>query len=198
MADEPMMYWVWLSCEVGDEDDIAERLWRSFSDGRTLAAMPTGIRLDDGRVTVEFERLSERGEIEEQGLTEYAPGSALVAALLRYEREHTLLVPLLRALVSFSAARKRAGLPPRHGVELRVVPAQPLPQESLPIGLFDAVPPPASAIARRRRARWGRLSRLGERRQLDELRVRRQRLGLELGRTRSSAPSFRSPRATRR
>jgi hypothetical protein len=66
------------------------------------------------------------------------PGSSLVGALLRYEHEHTLLVPLLRALLSFSAARKRAGLRPRH----TVAPAKPLPQESLSIGLSDAVPPP--------------------------------------------------------
>jgi hypothetical protein len=142
MAEEPMMYRVWLSCEVGDDDDIAERLWRSFSDGRPLAAMPTGIRLDDGRVTVEFDRLSERAETDEEALTEHAPGSALIAALTRFEREHTLLVPLLRALLAFSAARKRAGLRPRHGVEVTVVPAQPLPQESLSLGFSDAVPPP--------------------------------------------------------
>jgi hypothetical protein len=135
-----MIYRVQLSCEIGEDDDIAHRLSCGFSEGPP-AAMPTGIRQDDGRVTIEFDRLSERAETDEGPLTEYAPGSELIAALTRFEREHTLLVPLLRALLSFGAARKRAGLRPRHGVELTVVPAQPLRPESLSVRLSDAVPP---------------------------------------------------------
>lgn len=142
MANEPMIYRVQLSCEVGDDgDDIAQRIWRGFSEERPLAALPSGIRLDGGEGTIEFDRLSERAEADEERLTEYAPRSGLIAALTRFAREHTLLVPLLRALLSFSAARKRAGLRPRHGVERTVVPAQTLPQESLSVRLSDAVPP---------------------------------------------------------
>lgn len=51
------MYRVEASFDVDDPRDATERLERSFADAGPVAAMPTGIRSDDGHVTVEFDWL---------------------------------------------------------------------------------------------------------------------------------------------
>jgi hypothetical protein len=107
----PQMYRVEASFDADDPRDATERL-ELFADSGPVAAMPTGIRLDDGHVTVEFDRLTDDPHAGPTTADEGAPGGEVIAALEGFQRRHTLLVPVLRALLSVSTACNRAGVAP--------------------------------------------------------------------------------------
>jgi hypothetical protein len=125
-AELPQSYAVRITFEAdGDASEIADLLTRTFSGSFATVATPTGVRADDGTVTVEFDRL-DAADPHSPGPERPAPeGQAVVEAAARVHFEATALVPVVRAAMAASAARARAGLPPRQRVIIEVEPAEP-------------------------------------------------------------------------
>jgi hypothetical protein len=92
-------------------------------------------------VTVEFERLSDDPTTGPTSVGHAVPGAEIVAALEGFSHEHSLAIPLLRALLMVIAMREMAGLAPRRELRIDVVPADPLPQDSLSTHRSESVHP---------------------------------------------------------
>jgi hypothetical protein len=120
MPTPPQLYTVRISFDALSPDHVARQLWASFSDYGPVVAMPTGVFAEEGRVVVEFGALSDDPTDGPTTAEQGAPGAELVAALHGFQRERTLIAPLLRALLATSTARQRAGLNPREGVGIEI------------------------------------------------------------------------------
>lgn len=127
----PQMFTIRISFNA-DGLDTAERLSAAFrKDGPYLAPGTVSIRADDGYVTVEFERVSDDPTMGPTSVGHKTPGAEIVAAMEGFSHEHSVVVPVLRALLTVTAMRELAGLPPRRELRIDVVPAEPLPQDSV-------------------------------------------------------------------
>lgn len=96
-----------------------------------LAPGPIGIQLDGNQVIVEFHGISDDPTMGPTSVGRSVPGAEVVAALRGFSHEHSVVVPVMRALLTLSAAREVAGLPPRRELRIDVTPAPPLSQDAL-------------------------------------------------------------------
>lgn len=116
---------------------IADLLVEVFGEADAASvARPASVRREDDHVTVEFRELAPQAPASGDAYrparpdepTE-APGRAAIREL--EEMPSDVLLPALRALVAFSSARARAGLPPRQHLVIEVSPAEPHSQDEL-------------------------------------------------------------------
>lgn len=123
--DLPQTYAVRITFDAdGDASEIAELVTRTFSSGFATVATPTGVWANDGTVTIEFDRL-DAADPHSPGPERPEPeGQEAVEAAARLHFEPTALVPAVRAAMAASAARARAGLPPRQRVTIEIEPAE--------------------------------------------------------------------------
>ena len=126
---------------AGGDREVVERLWEAFSSEGPHLAQPTGIQAQDGHVTVDFDSVPNDPGIGATSVEHGAPGAEVVAALEGFSHQHTLVVPLLRALLTLTAMREKAGLEPRRELRVEVVPAAPMAQEQLSTHLGGGGPP---------------------------------------------------------
>jgi hypothetical protein len=127
----PQLYHVRLTFNADGGHDTIQRLWESFSAEGPHLANPTGIKAQDGYISVDFDAVSDDPTFGATSVGHGAPGAEAVAALEGFSHQHTLIVPLLRALLTLAAMREKAGLPPQQEMRVDVVPATPLAQEQL-------------------------------------------------------------------
>jgi hypothetical protein len=126
----PDLFFVRLVFDADRDQDAVERLWEAFSTAEPHLARPTGIEAIDGHIAVDFDGVSDDPTFGPTSVEHGAPGAEAIAALRGFSRQRTLVVPAMRALLTLSAMRERAGLPPRREVRVDVLPATPLaPQE---------------------------------------------------------------------
>jgi hypothetical protein len=109
--------------------EIADRLLEAFAGWETATvARPSGVRVEEGEVTVSFDEIP--AELPPRG-ADYEPArhdepSELAGreAIERVAELHAdAVVPLLRALVTLTAAGQRSGLSPRRTIRLEVEPS---------------------------------------------------------------------------
>jgi hypothetical protein len=123
-----------------DDADSAERLSAAFrGDGPLLAPGPVAVKEEEGYLTVEFDRLSDDPTMGPTSTSHSTPGAEIVAALEGFSHQHSVVIPVVRALLTVTAMRERAGLAPRGEMRIDVVPAEPLPQDSLSTHRSEAV-----------------------------------------------------------
>jgi hypothetical protein len=137
----PQMFTVRITFNA-DSADTAERLSTAFrSNGPFLAPGRVSVQAEGRYVTVEFDRLSDDPTIGPSSVGQATPGAEIVAALEGFSHEHSVAIPLLRALLTVIAMREMAGLAPRRELRIDVVPANPLPQDSLSTHRSESVHP---------------------------------------------------------
>jgi hypothetical protein len=137
----PQLYFVRVTFDASGDREVVERLWEAFSSSGPHLAQPTGIHSDDGHVTVDFDAVPNDPVTGATSVEHGAPGAEVVAALEGFSHQHTLVVPLLRALLTLTAIREKAGLPPRRELRVDVLPAAPMAQEQLSSHLGGGGPP---------------------------------------------------------
>jgi hypothetical protein len=104
---------------------LAETLWEVFSDGRPVAAMPSGIRPHELAVTIDFDRVS----VHPHGHTtvdDGTPGTEAIAALEGFHRDEDAAIPIMRAVLAVSTAFSRARISPRREIDIAIEPAPPV------------------------------------------------------------------------
>jgi hypothetical protein len=97
--------------------------------------------LEFNHVTVEFDRLSDDPPMGPTSTSHSTPGAEIIAALEGFSHQHSLAIPVLRALLTLSAMQESAGLPPRREIRIDAVPAEPLPQDTLSTHRSESVHP---------------------------------------------------------
>ena len=122
--------------------DVVARLVDALGSQGPHLARTTGVRYDDGYATIEFEPVPDDPWSGPTSLKGSIPGAEIVAALEGFSHQHSLVVPVVRALLTASAARAAAGLAPRREMRIDVVPAGTLPQDTLSMHLSESVHPP--------------------------------------------------------
>jgi hypothetical protein len=129
--------------------DVAEALFHAFNTHRPLlAGTPPAIGAEGDRITVSFCGVSDDPVHGLTSIEASAPGAEIVAALAGFSSQHLLTVALLRALLTFSAMREAAGLPPRDKIRIDVVPSPPPSQDTLSQRLSEGVASPPEGFAR--------------------------------------------------
>lgn len=139
MTEAPKLYHVTLTANA-EGAEVAEAMRIAFAEGGPFLATPLSFGTDDGYLTVRFAGVSDDPN---QTLTtvEYATaGAEIVNALAGFSHQHSLTVAVIKALLTFTAMREIAGLPPRDELRIDVVPAPPLPQDSVSPQLSDSLP----------------------------------------------------------
>jgi hypothetical protein len=125
-----------------DDPDTAARLSAAFRGGGPfLLRGPVAVKAQDGYVTVEFDRLSDQPTMGPTSTSHSTPGAEIVAALEGFSHQHSVAIPVLRALLTVIAMHETAGLAPRREVRIDAVPAEPLPQDSLSTHRSESVHP---------------------------------------------------------
>jgi hypothetical protein len=134
------LYDIRISLEADEEDarETALALVKVFSEHVSPIASASTIRETDRGVTVLFAEVPDQPP---PGGHEFRPpreedaheaaGRAAIERLAESGTEATTLVPIVRALVSVSGARARAGLQPRQRVTIEVEPSTVHSQEEL-------------------------------------------------------------------
>jgi len=131
MTRAPEMFTVRISFDAEEGQEIVPRLVDALNvDGPHLAQV-TGVSYEDGYATIEFEPVPDDPRTGPSSVEGSMPGAEIVAALEGFSHEHSIVVPVVRALLTATAARAAAGLPPRHEMRIETVPAAPLPQDAL-------------------------------------------------------------------
>ncbi len=134
----PDLYNVRLTFDAAEGGQrVADVLVDVFGETESATvARPAAVRREDDHVTVEFHELSpERPPTGEEyrpprvDEPSEAPGRAAIQELEAMPSD--VLLPALRALVALSAARTRAGLPPRQHIVIEVSPAEQHAQDEL-------------------------------------------------------------------
>jgi hypothetical protein len=137
----PQMFTVRITFNA-DDPYTAERLSAAFrGDGPFLVRGPVAVKAEDGYVTVEFDRLSDDPPMGPTSTSHSTPGAEIIAALEGFSHQHSLAIPVLRALLTLSAMQESAGLPPRREIRIDAVPAEPLPQDTLSTHRSESVHP---------------------------------------------------------
>lgn len=136
----PRLFSVRISFDADEGPEVADALAGVLrNDGPFLASDPIGIRLHGGQVVVEFHGISDDPTVGPTSVGQSVPGAEVVAALEGFSHEHSVSVPVMRALLTVTAAREIAGLPPRRELRIDVTPAPPLPQDALSSHLSESV-----------------------------------------------------------
>jgi hypothetical protein len=130
--------------DADEGTEVGEALAGVLRDeGAFLASGPIGIGQEDRHVVVEFRGISDDPTQGPTSVGQSVPGAEVVAALEGFSHEHSVAVPVLRALLTISAAREIAGLPPRREMRIEVTPERPIPQDALSSHLSESVHVPA-------------------------------------------------------
>jgi hypothetical protein len=125
-----------------DDPDTAERLSAAFRGGGPfLLRGPVAVKAKGGYVIVEFDRLSDDPTMGPTSTSHSTAGAEIVAALEGFSHQHSVAIPVLRALLTVTAMHESAGLAPRREMRIDVVPAEPLPQDSLSTHRSESVHP---------------------------------------------------------
>ena len=138
MTEVPNLYHVTLTVDA-EGKGVADALTSAFRDGGPFLAAPSTIGAGDGYVTVRFAGVSDDPTTGPKSVEHSTPGAEVVGALAGFSHHHSLAVALVKALLTFAAMREAAGLPPRHELRIDVVPAQPLPEDTLSLQLSEGV-----------------------------------------------------------
>lgn len=138
VAGMPELYSVSISFDAPDGGQaIADQLLEAFGGWDTVtAAWPTAVSAESGEVTVRFDEVP--ADLPPHGAEydpprEDEPSEEPGRAAMEFAAElpADVVVPALRALVTLTAARARAGLPPHQTIRLEVEPAAVHRQEEL-------------------------------------------------------------------
>ena len=136
------MFTVRVTFDAGEGREIVPRLVDVMNeDGPHLARM-IGVTYDKGYATMEFEPVPNDPHAGPTSVEGSMPGAEIVAALEGFSHEHSPVAAIVRALLTVSAARTAAGLPPRREIRVDAVPAGTLPQDALSTQLSERVHPP--------------------------------------------------------
>jgi hypothetical protein len=131
MTDAPRHYHVTLTIDA-EGHEVADALFAAFSEnGPFLAGSAVGITPEDGYVSVRFTDVSDDPTQGPTSVEHSTPGAEIIGALAGFSRHHSLTVAVIKALLTLAAMRETAGLPPRHELRIDVVPASPLPQDTV-------------------------------------------------------------------
>jgi hypothetical protein len=137
----PRMYTVRLTFK-GDGPDTAERLSAAFrNNGPYLAPGLLSVRAEGSCITVEFDRLSDDPTMGPTSVVHATPGAEIVAALEGFSHEHSVAIPLLRALLTLIGIGEVAGVAVSRELRIDVVPADALPGDSLSTHRSESVHP---------------------------------------------------------
>jgi hypothetical protein len=139
-------YTVVLTIDAEEQHDAVEALWQAFTNDGPFLATPTGIRHADGCVTIEFAEVPDDPTTVPTSVEHGTPGAEVVAALEGFSHAHSLMVPVVRALLTATAMRQAAGLPRPRELRIGVLPAAPLPQDSVSQRLSESVHLPSSGF----------------------------------------------------
>jgi hypothetical protein len=140
----PRLFSVRIAFDADEGPEVGDALAGVLrNDGPFLASGPISIRLHDGRVIVEFHGISDDPGVGPTSVGQSVPGAEAVAALEGFSHEHSVAVPVMRALLTVTAAREIAGLPPRRELRIDVALTPPLPQDALSSHLSESVQGPA-------------------------------------------------------
>jgi hypothetical protein len=136
----PRLFSVRICFDADEGPEVADALAGVLrNDGPFLAPGPVTIRSNDGHVIVEFHAISDDPGVGPTSVGQSVPGAEAVAALEGFSHEHSVAAPVMRALLTVTAAREIAGLPPRREIRIDVTPAPPLPQDALSSHLSESV-----------------------------------------------------------
>lgn len=138
MTDEPLLYDVTLTVDAEGRSE-ADAMLKAFDSGGPFLARPLTVKAENGYLRVRFERVSDDPTEGPTTVEHQTPGAELVAGFHGFSHRQSLPVAVLKTLLTFSAIREIAGLPPRHELRIDVVPAPPLSQDSVSLRLSDAV-----------------------------------------------------------
>ena len=139
MTTTPALYHVTLTVDA-EGAEAAEGLAAAADEGGPFLAPPLSIAREDGYVTIRFAGVSDDPVQSLTSVGHGTPGAEIVAALAGFSHRNSLTVVVIKALLTFTAMREMAGLPPLEELRIDVVPAPPLSQNSLSPQLSDAVP----------------------------------------------------------
>ena len=121
--------------------EIAEAMRAAFAVGGPFLASPLTIAAEDGYLTIRFPGVSDDPAGGPTSVGAATPGAEIVGALAGFSHQHSLAVCVVKALLTFSAIREGAGLPPARGAGgFDVVPSVPLSQDRLSPQLSDGIP----------------------------------------------------------
>lgn len=137
----PQMFTVRITFNAEGSDTAEQFSTALRDDGPFLAPARVSVQARDGHVVVEFDRLSDDPTMGSTSVGQSTPGAEIVAALEGFSHEHSVAIPVLRSLLTVTAMRERAGLAPWHEMRIDVVPADPLPQDSLSLHRSESVHP---------------------------------------------------------
>lgn len=138
MKDAPRLYHVTLTVDA-EGAEAAEAMRVAFETGGPFLAPPLTLTAFDGYLTIRFAGVSDDPAHALTSVGDATPGAEIVAALAGFSHQHSLTVAIIKALLTFTAMRELAGLPPREELRIDVVPAPPLPQDSVSPQLSDSV-----------------------------------------------------------
>ena len=142
----PKMFTVRITFNA-DGSDTAERLSAAFRDhGPFLIPGVVSIGAQEGYVTVEFDPVCDDPTMGPTSVGHSTPGAEIVAALEGFSHEHSVVIPVMRAVLTLTAMAETAGLTPRSEMRIDVVPARPLPQDSLSTHRSESVHPSPRAF----------------------------------------------------
>ena len=125
------MFTVRISFDAGEGEEIVPRLVDALNAHGPHLAQVTGVSYENGYATIEFEPVPNDPRTGPTSVEGSMPGAEIVAALEGFSHEHSLVVPVVRALLTATAARAAADLPPRREMRIETVPAAPVPQDAL-------------------------------------------------------------------
>lgn len=137
----PEMFSVSVSFDAR-EGDVVGRLVDALNTRHPGLAKGMGVSYRDGYATMEFEPVPDDPTTGPASSDAPIPGAEIVAALEGFSHQHSLVVPVVRALLAADAAREAAGLPPRREMRIDVVPAPKLHQDVLSSHRSGAAPRP--------------------------------------------------------
>jgi hypothetical protein len=137
----PKMFTVRITFKA-DGPDPAARLLAGFRrNAPFLAPGLLSVRAEGSYVTVEFDRLSDDPTMGPTSVGHATPGAEIVAALEGFSNEHSVAIPVFRALLTVIAISEKAGLAPSSELRIDVVSADALPQDSLSTHRSESVHP---------------------------------------------------------
>ena len=134
-----MLYDVTLTANA-EGPEVAEVMRAAFAVGGRFLASPLTIAADDGYLTIRFPGVSDDPAAGPTSVGCATPGAEIVSALAGFSRQHSLAVCVIKALLTFSAIREGAGLPPPAELRIDVVPSAPLSQDRLSPQRSDGIP----------------------------------------------------------
>lgn len=159
MTAPPEMFNVHVTFDAPEGDRVVRRLIDALNEHRPELAKGIGVSYSDGYATMEFEPVPADPTAGPASADAPIPGAEIVAALEGFSHQRSLVVPVVRAVLTADAAREAAGLTPRREMRIDVVPAPKLHQDVLsshrsgaaprPDPRFGAPEPAASTTARR-------------------------------------------------